>query len=161
MELKYYFERVKIALKNLKAPQEEKWAPPLIRIEVPPEKIGKYLYTVPKGKHLFLSRASVSCNRGCIQLVQFGTGSRLLSELRFDRQGDLNFDSISVDEEETLCIHFHNNGVQKADFSMSVTGTLEKITLLPPKIRYTLIKIIEYSFFTALGIIISRFLIDF
>ena len=88
------------------------------------------LYTVPDGYRLHIGASIITCSASIIQMVRMVHTPGIIGDYRYDVKGELIFgpDSATVLEAgDTLTVYVFNNDVVPRDFSVSMTGVVERV----------------------------------
>ena len=90
----------------------------------------KTVYTVPSGYKLNFGGIIVTCSASCIQKLIVYTPGSVLGDYRYDMRGDITFgplNSKSVGAGKDVILYIYNNDSVARDFSVLLSGTLEKV----------------------------------
>jgi len=114
-----------------------KWAALILRTEAEGNPIpsGEFVevavYAVPAHYQLNLGAGVITCNASCMQEVVMAYSPGIVGHFRYDMRGDLIFGPLSsttIPEGSTLMLWVYNRDIMTRDFSISLTGVLEKVS---------------------------------
>ena len=98
---------------------------------LPPGTLTVSMYTVPMGYRLHLGGGVVSCEASCIQNIALVCTPGIVGDFRYDMRGDIVFGIVAasiIDEGKCLQFILYNNDSVPRHFSVSLIGTLERIS---------------------------------
>jgi len=88
-------------------------------------------YTVPAGYILSLGGGYISVKDSCINKLRLVTPTdELVGDFRFDFQGNLSFAALTgqeITQGTTITAYIYNNDVLESEFSLTLSGVLDKI----------------------------------
>lgn len=88
------------------------------------------VYTVPVGYKLNFGGIIITCSASCIQKLIVYTPGSLIGDYHYDMKGDISFgplNSKSVEAGKDIVLYIYNNDSVARDFSVSLSGVLEKV----------------------------------
>lgn len=90
-------------------------------------------YQVPEGKKLHIGGGFISCSASCIQNVRMLHTPGMIGDFRYDMRGELIFTQLAgqtVPSGDKITVYVFNNDTEERDFSVTLTGFLEKVGLV-------------------------------
>lgn len=83
------------------------------------------------GWQLNMGGGVITCDTSCIQKVVMAHTPGIIGDYRYDMRGDIVFGPLSstiINPDEDLVIILYNNDSEYRDFSVSLVGTLERVS---------------------------------
>lgn len=83
------------------------------------------------GWQLNMGGGVITCDTSCIQKVVMAHTPGIIGDYRYDMRGDIVFGPLSstiINPDENLIIILYNNDSEDRDFSISLVGTLERVS---------------------------------